>query len=312
MHKSISASTMLGGVLLLSACGGGGGGGGGNANPVKLETKADAVRELRLALAGGPTGGFLNLPVDAKATGPSVQTCENGGTSTYRADSKQRDFKLLDPAVPNVAVDYDSTDEVDCKSGFNGGPNRSTLVQNGYSEAGASGGGPFYQSYGSGQTPWSQEVRNYVNDASSSSNKVEFLGTVEHLRGDNGFRRSGAMGKVRVTGSNAEEGPYEIEEQFGEPGTPFRAVYNNNVLSVNGVYAYHSLKCPGGRVLVTTLQSVALNAGQIFQGQVRLVSGSNTALVTLSGGAATIQINGGTPMNLSQQEFRAALEEVDC
>ena len=332
MKKSaIKVVILAGSTMLLAACNNGGG--GGEAKAVTLETQSDALRELGLSIGGNgalsqyinfPSGAALRskqlsgAPVAAKAVDPA--NCNTvKGTDSYQDGVKDRDFKLLSPAVAGVRVEFSGETKDKYQEQICSEDNSSVIftqasgaTENGSGETEA--GLYTYFTAGSGDQAAFSLMEEYEEGELTRREFTEYLGTVEQFESEDGM----SYGlNLRLKSEYFQQGGQDAKVSIGmgDGKAPLRAMVTSNSFTLEGSYSYSTnySACQGGTLQVSTPSEggISVSEGNLTGGELRLSSGGSTARFTFnSDGTATLVINGGTPTDLTAEEVRNARQNV--
>lgn len=332
MKKSaIKVVILASSTMVLAACNNGG---GDSDTVVKLETQSDSLRELGLSIGnGGLLSQFINFPageatarskqLGAKAVDPA--NCDTiKGTDSYQEGAKDRDFKLLNPAVSAVRVQFsgytkDNYQEQDCSGEDN---ENITLLQaggateNGYGESET--GEYSYSTYGSGDKPSFQLMEDYEGGELINRQLMEYLGTFERLDSEEDSEATSTYAMIlRLKSEYFQQDGQDIKVAFGmgDGNEPLRAKVKSGSFQLDGSYHYSTnvSTCAGGKVQVSTPSEggIKVSENRLTGGELRLVSGGSTARFTFKeDGGATLVINGGTAIELTAQEVLTARQSV--
>lgn len=301
-----------------------------------MSTKADGLRELSLALGNsGFLASFVQLPSfgatlrsgkSAKAQAKAVEQRDCGLGGTYKEEDgvKDRDFKLLNPQTLGIEVEYKFRSDTDCKE-FSITEDNSDLyvTTNGTSEYGygehTDGSFYSYDVTGLNGRAYSGKFEEMANGQLVSSGEFTNYGTIENRfpadRTETAI--SGEYTFYDKTGGQAVDFAFKL----GDGTTPLSVVIPNSQswIAFSGTYAYTSnlSSCRGGKLKVTTTPAseggLDLADGYPDGGELKIETGNTTAIYTFADdGSASLVINGGTPIPLTTQEVRNAVNNDLC
>ena len=324
-NRAIKVALLVGSSMLLAACDNNGGGDG--SAPVPLQTKSDGLRELGVSIGGaGALVEYLDFPSSAvgkrakplRAKAKALPDCNTvTGSVTYEGGSKDRDFKLLDPPVSGLRVDFDGQARVnyeqhDCYGEDEG--NSELFRADGALEEGTGGSSEaayYYYSAGSGDTPAYDLLESRQDGQLVSRQLLEYLGTVERFE-----TRTRIVQALRLDLKreffDLDERDTKLSFGLGEGNEPLRLTTTSDSLSVEGSYRYSTgfSGCKGGKVEVSTPSQggIAFTDSRPSGGELRLRSGGSTASFTFNNdGGATLVINGAPGIVVTPEEVEAAL-----
>lgn len=324
-NSAIRMAILAGSAVLLVACDNGGGG----SDPVTLETKSDGLRELSTSIGGaGLLVEYLDFPSSsadkrAKAVRPmanakALPDCNTvTGSATYNGGAKDRDFKLLDPPVSGVRVDFDGQLRVNYEQNDCYGEDDSIseyFRADGNLEEGTGGSSEaayYYYSAGSGNTPAYDLNESREDGELVFRQYLEYLGTIERLETPTRIVQAFRLSQKREF-FERDERDTKLSFDLGDSNEPLRLVTTSDSLSVEGSYRYSTgfSGCKGGKVQVSTPSpgGIAFTDSMPSGGELRLRSGGSTASFSFNNdGGATLVINGGPGIVVTRDEVEAAL-----
>jgi len=262
-NSAIKAAILAGGVLLLVACDNGG---GGEDDPVPLASKSDGLRELGMSIGGaGVLVEYLDFPsssarakqLPAKATAlPGCDTLTGG--VTYAGGSRERDFKLLDPPVSGLRVDFDGQmrdnyEQHDCYGEDDG---ISELFRaDGALEEGTGGSAEAAYSYysaGAGDKPAYDLLESREDGLLVSRQLLEYLGTAERLETPTRIVQAFRL-RLKREFFQLEERDAQFAFGLGDSAAPLRLTTTIDSISLEGSYSYSTgfSDCKGGKLRVS-------------------------------------------------------------
>jgi hypothetical protein len=330
-NSAISWAILAGGTILLAACDNGGGGGG--SGPVPLATKSDGLRELGLSIGRyGALSQYIDFPSGSSARASSQQRpgqqlakalepADCGtikGVASDEEGSRDRDFKLLSPAVSGVRVQFQrqNTDGYRQQDCYGEGDEIVELFRSeGAMEYGSSDeletGQYAYFSAGSGDKAAFTLNETYDEGQLGLRQLLEYLGTAESFESGEGTVY--AL-RLRLKTERFQEGgiDYKASVGLGDREAPLRATVTGDSFELDGSYSYSSnnVGCEGGKVRVSTPSAggIAVSDSRPVGGELRLQSGGSTASFSFNAdGSATLVINGGTGISVTAEEVEDAL-----
>ena len=323
-NGAIKVAILAGSTILLAACDNGGGGGD---DPVPLETKSDALRELSVSIGGaGVLVEYLDFPSSSarapakqlRAKAKALPACNTvTGSVTYEGGSKDRDFKLLDPRVSGLRVDFDGQvrdnyEQFDCD-----GEDQSIsqlLRADGPLEEGTAGTSEtsyYYSLAGSGDEP-AYELLEWRDEGQIVFRQlIDQLGTIERVDTQTQIVQA-LLWRTKREFFELEQRDAKFFFSLGEGDEPLRLTTTSNSISVNGSYGYSTSfnDCKGGKLQVSTPSAggITLTDDRPSGGELLLRSGGSSARFTFNNdGGATLVINGGAGIDLTPAEVEAAL-----
>lgn len=323
-NRAIKVAILAGSTILLAACDNGGGGGD---EPVPLETKSDALRELSVSIGGaGALVEYLDIPSGAKAArvkaasakAAGLPDCDTQtGSVTYDNGTKDRDFKLLDPPVSGLRVDFDAQvrDKYEQHDCYGEDQSSSELFRaDGALEEGTAGtesASYYYYSAGSGDKPAYDLSESRENGQLVFRQLLEYLGTVEKVETEDGI--------VQALSLRLKREFFELEERdtkqtyvLGDCDKPLRVTTTSGAILLDGSYSYSTnfSDCSGGQVQMSTPSEdgILFSDSRPSGGELLLRSGGSSARFTFNNdGGATLVINGGAGIDVTPAEVEAAL-----
>lgn len=305
-------SALLAVVLALAACGGGGaddpgpGGGGGGKQLPDFTSEAGVQRELVVVSSLAEIG--LDGQADARrqakraALGQKAMTeaCNGGGQITFDEGQREETFVYFETTA---LVNFSEVIAEDCRQGSGGFSSR----VDGVSVTGETADGSLlFAAFGTPGAPLSTRFSD-----SASGDEVDLS-----LRGRFETASSGSMERTRLLADASFEGTVEGERQdrvdfrFGEGSTPFAADLDlaTDAETLTGSFSYSSAACEGQLSLETLAPlTYAEEASFPTSGQLRLVSGSDSATYTFNGDSLSYTTSTGISGTVTQ----AALETLD-
>ena len=316
-------------LLALAACGGGGAGGN---EPISLESKTDALRELGVA-----TAALTELP-DPLPAAPAVAEakrlgelpdfgradgqCGEEGTSVLSPGTKTRNFTLLQAPLSAVNVSFSREVSTNCMSVAEAPvPRTGTLRYNGVFEQGSSatlgdGSRVGYITDGQGSNGYLAIYLQRLGTALIDTQIGTAFGTIEkRVASDGATDLSAVYGYSYDREDNTGNSPVRSFSvvQLGKSGLPFRKLEAGPDISLNGPYTYSTTGCAGGEVMVTTEETLKRDdGGEYVDGKLRLAIGQRFAVFDFNAeGGATLNLNGTTQV-LTPTEVQAVLDQSPC
>ena len=323
-NSAIKVAILAGSTMLLAACNNGG---GGDSAPVPLETKSDGLRELGTSIGGA---GFLVEHLDfpsssadrsakaSRANAKALPDCNTvTGSVTYSGGSKDRDFKLLEPAASGVRVYFDGQvranyEQHECFGEDEG--NSDYFRADGALEEGTGGSSDavyYYYSAGSGDTPAYDLNESRQDGQLYARQYLDYLGTIERFETPTRIVQAFRLSQKREF-FERDERDTKLSFDLGDGNAPLRLTTTSDSLSVEGSYRYSTgfSGCKGGKVEVSTPSQggIAFTDSRPSGGELRLRSGGSTASFTFNNdGGATLVINGAPGIVVTPEEVEAAL-----
>lgn len=322
-NGAIKLAILASGAMLLTACNNGGGGD----DPVPLETKSDALRELSVSIGGAgalverldiPSGAKLARAKQLRAKAAGLPDCDTlTGSVIYDNGSKDRDFTLLDPPVSGLRVDFDAQvrdnyEQHDC---YGEDQSISELFKaDGALEEGTAGtesASYYYYSAGSGDKPAYDLLESREDGQLVSRQLLEYLGTIERVETEDGIVQALSL-RLKREFFEREERDTKLTYALGDGDKPLRVTTTSNSLSLDGSYSYSTnfSDCNGGQVQMSTPSAggILFSDSRPSGGDLLLRSGGSSARFTFNNdGGATLVINGGAGIDVTPDEVEAAL-----
>lgn len=304
-------------VLTLTACGGGGGeeatpgggGGGGGKQLPDFGSEAGVQRELVLVSSLAQTG--LDGQADARGQAKRAavhqkamtESCSGGGQITFDEGQRDETFTYFDTTAQ---VNFSEVIAEDCRQASGGFTSR----VDGVSVTGETADGRlFFAEFGTASAPLSTS---FSDSASGDDFDLSLLGRFETAS-------SGSMEQTRLLADVSFEGTVEGERQdrvdfrFGEGDTPFSADLDlgTNAETLSGSFSYSSAACEGALSL-ETLAPLTYADGALFpsSGELRLISGSESATYTFNGNSVSYTTSAGLSGTVTEAELEAL--DPDC
>jgi hypothetical protein len=318
---------------LLAACSGGGGNDG--IDPVSLSTKADVIREIGTFEAmQGEEGAqpassararrsgaqrLMSRSTSSQARGrhpksyaPAAETvpCDSGSVSYEDFTGATRNYPLFGVTPPST--DYAVLQFRDC---VDNSYYPWTYTTDGRSESGNSTSTAqtpaySYEVLGSGSTPYTDAAE---DKSTGDRYTTQLLGRIEDR--DNGAVWQSREHLTASLRSTFDGDTFSMTVGIGEDGNPmvFTDDYGVGTLAIDGPMHYSSSFCEGGRIEVTTNESLTFGSDEsgsfINGGQLVIEAGSRSVTITFQGdGGASYEFNDGDSGTITRDEISGGSE----